>query len=125
MNARGFQRFGRGKRGEESLAVKRVSGVWLVETTLEIAGWTSAVTFETGTFGSVTFAGLTSRVRGILRATTLPSQIEAKRTLASIALVGLGPLLDHRITPATLDVNSNFDATRLRKIAIYMRTRWP
>jgi hypothetical protein len=37
MNARDFQRFGRRERGEKSLPVKRMSGVRLVETTLEIA----------------------------------------------------------------------------------------
>src|SRR6516225_4494564 len=37
INARNFQRFGRRKRGKESLAVERMRGVRLVETTFEIA----------------------------------------------------------------------------------------
>src|SRR5215471_14345713 len=37
INARNFQRLGRRKRGKESLAVERVRGARLVETTLEIA----------------------------------------------------------------------------------------
>ena len=72
INARNFQRFGRRKRGKESLAVERVGGVRLVETTFEIAEdeisrLELVATFAKGSAGFVTFIRFTSPVRRIFK----------------------------------------------------------